>query len=328
MKNIYSDSKYFYDVSVLIVNYNNIQLLEDCIQSILKNTVEIHFEIIVVDNNSTDGNVEELIKKYNNVKLILNKTNAGFAAANNQGLKIAKGKYILFLNNDTLLIENSLKKVFDYAESRLDQILIGCKLLNTDFSIQYSVYDFPSIGNILFSNLSLYRLFPKLKIFNKYHLMNKQISDITKVDVVIGAFMFCPTDAIVKLNGFDERFYFYNDDTDLCYRFKNSIGQVLYYPYTSIVHHGGATVNKNSWFKFKNQTLVQIQFYQKYFSGFKFLTAVLLNYLGILIRIPYFFILGTISLKISHILTSYYYLKSLFYYPPNKFNKNPEKRII
>nr|MCU0344129.1 glycosyltransferase [Ignavibacterium sp.] len=163
------------DVSIIIVNYNSTEFLKDCLDSIEKFTTGINFEIIVIDNNSMTGDFDELLKYHDKITLIKNNVNRGFGAANNQGVKAAKGKYVLMLNNDTILFENSVKKVFDFDESLEGENIIGCKLLNEDKSVQKSVYDFPIFLNVFTSNFFLYLLFPKSKYFNKYHLMNKGI---------------------------------------------------------------------------------------------------------------------------------------------------------
>src|SRR3989337_1397646 len=132
------------DLSVIIVNWNTKKLLEDCLGSIFKFTKDVGFEIIIVDNGSEDGSQSMLKKKFPQVKLIPNKDNLGFAKANNQGIKIAKGKYVLLLNSDTYLIENSFKKLLDKARSLGGSLgAIGPLLLNEDRSIQQSVGFFP-----------------------------------------------------------------------------------------------------------------------------------------------------------------------------------------
>ncbi|MCW9098175.1 MAG: glycosyltransferase, partial [Ignavibacteriaceae bacterium] len=143
------------DVSVIIVNYNSTVLLKNCLNSVNEFTKELNYEIIVVDNNSVEGDIEKQLKNCDRIKLIKNDINKGFGAANNQGVKISKGKYVLFLNNDTVLFENSIKKVFEYAESVNEKCIIGCKLLNEDRSLQKSVYDFPTLLNVFTSNFFL-----------------------------------------------------------------------------------------------------------------------------------------------------------------------------
>ncbi len=307
------------ELSIVIVNYNSFKLLQNCLESIFKHSTGCGFEIIVIDNNSSKGHVDYVVREFDEITLIKNKINKGFGAANNQGLAIAKGKYVLFLNNDTILFENTIKKVFDFAETINENSIIGCKLLNKDKSLQHSVYDFPSLLNVFTSNFFLYSLFPKSKLFNKYHLMNRRINETTEVDVVTGAFLFGTKNKLQEIGGFDERFFFYNEETDLCYRFKKNGGKIYYFPMTAIVHLKGGTANKISWFAYRNQSISTIKFFQKHFAGLKYFSAVFLHYLGIFIRIPIFLLVGIFTLNSDLTIRSYYYLKLLSLYPKNLF---------
>ena len=307
------------DVSIIIVNYNSTELLKNCLDSIEKFTTGINFEIIVIDNNSMTVDFDELLKYHHRIMLIKNDINRGFGAANNQGVEAAIGKYVLLLNNDTILSENSIKKVLDFAETLEGNETIGCKLLNEDKTIQKSVYDFPSLLNVFTSNFFLYLLFPKLKHFNKYHLMNKGISRITEVDVVTGAFIFMSRESYEALGGFDERFFFYMDDTDLCYRHKNNNGKVVYYPETSIIHLKGKSVKGESWFKNKHQSISTIKFFQKHFFGLEFLLMLIIHYIGLLLRIPLFILGGMFKLNKNLFIRGIYYARLIFIYPPNEF---------
>lgn len=307
------------DVSIIIVNYNSTELLKICINSIEKFTNSINYEIIVVDNSSMLGHVDELLKFHDRITLIKNDINRGFGAANNQGVEVANGKYILLLNNDTILFENSIKKVFDFAESLDGNEIIGCKLLNEDKSVQKSVYDFPKLLNVFTSNFFLYLLFPKSKYFNKYHLMNKGISRITEVDVVTGAFIFMSRKSYEVLGGFDERFFFYMDDTDLCYRHKHNNGKVIYFPETSIIHLKGKSAKGESWFKNKHQSISTIKFFQKHFFGLEFLLMLFFHYAGVLVRIPLFIIGGIVMLNKTLVMRGVYYIRLIFIYPANEF---------
>jgi len=307
------------DVSIIIVNYNSTALLKNCIDSIEKFTNSINYEIIVVDNNSMPGDVDELLKLHDRITLIKNDVNRGFGAANNQGVEVAIGKYVLLLNNDTILFENSIKKVFDFAESLEGNEIIGCKLLNEDKSVQKSVYDFPTLLNVFTSNFFLYLLFPKSKHFNKYHLMNKGISRITEVDVVTGAFLFIHRKTFEELGGFDERFFFFMEDTDLCYRQKKSGGKVIYLPDTSIIHLKGKSAGGESWFKNMHQSISTIKFFQKHFFGLKFFLTIISHYVGLLLRIPLFILGGMFTLKKNLVMRGFYYCRLIFLYPANQF---------
>jgi len=307
------------DVSIIIVNYNSTELLKNCLDSVEKYTTGINFEIVVVDNNSITGDIDEISDNQNKITLIKNDVNKGFGAANNQGVKVAKGKYVLLLNNDTILFENSIKKVFDFAESLEGNEIIGCKLLNEDKSVQKSVYDLPNLLNVFTSNFFLYLLFPKSKYFNKYHLMNKGIDNITEVDVVTGAFLFMSRKTFEALGGFDERFFFYMDETDLCYRHKKNNGRVIYFPETSIIHLKGKSAGGESWFKNKHQSISTIKFFQKHYFGLEFLLMLFFHYVGLLLRILLFILGGMLMLNKNLVMRGFYYCRLIFLYPANEF---------
>src|SRR5574338_196525 len=176
------------DVSIIIVNYNGFDLLKNCLNTLYNYADGFYFEVILIDNNSIEGDIEEVVKGYDKVKLIKNKINLGFSRANNVGLNLAQGKYVLFLNNDVYFTENSIKKIFDFVEGNNEKTFIGCKLLNPDKSWQTSTANFPSLLNFLSSNFFLYMLFPSSAYFNKYYLQKKKIEIPIEVDYVLGAF--------------------------------------------------------------------------------------------------------------------------------------------
>ncbi len=309
------------DVSVIIVNYNSFNLLDECLKSLFDFNHELLLEVIVVDNNSTEGNIESIIKKYPFVQLIKNKSNLGFAAANNQGLNIAKGKYILFLNNDIVFLDDAIKQVYDFAESKKNDLFIGCQLLNKDLSKQESVVEFPGLWNAVTENLFLYKIFEKSSLFNKYYQNYFEYDSPQQVDVIKGAFMFCSANAVKMLHGFDKRFFFYSEETDLCYRFKKLGGEIYFLPDIEIIHYGGESTDKNLWFKFKNQTTGKIQYYQKHFNGWKFGVLLFVHYLGLFLRGIIYPLGGILLFKKSLFIKGYYFVKQMFIYPQNKFVK-------
>lgn len=308
-------------VSIIIVNYNQFKILDDCLRSICEYTKGVTFEIIVVDNNSSEGNIEEITQKYSSVILIKNLTNNRYSKANNQGIEIAKGEYILLLNNDTLFIEDTVSKVITFIESISNKVFIGCKLLNSDLTHQPSVVDFDSILNLLGEYFFLYKIYPKSKLFNKFHLSLTSQDETIEVDVVKGAFIFGRSKDFLALNGFDTKFYFFNEENEFFYRAKNYGAKVIYYPETSIIHLGGSTTEKMVWFKIRNHSVSKIQYFQKYFKGFKFFAAVSIHYLGFAIRVPLYLIMGLFLLNGNLIYKSLYYFKAIFIYPKNLFKR-------
>jgi GT2 family glycosyltransferase len=149
--------------------------------------------------------------------------------------------------------------------------------------------------------------------------MNKGINKPTKVQVVTGAFLFSHTYKIKQLGGFDERFTFYNEETDLCYRFFNAGGKIYYYPYTSLIHLKGATANRNLTRRYKNESFATIRYFQKHFNGFSYFLACFAHYTGMLIRIPIFSIAGIIKKDKVLIIRAFSNLRNLFTFPTNVF---------
>ncbi|MBU1114173.1 MAG: hypothetical protein KKE09_03470, partial [Bacteroidetes bacterium] len=232
-----------------------------------------------------------------------------------------KGRYILFLNNDTELIEDIFYKLVQFADSSKEKSLIGVKLLNSDLTLQHSIVDFPSIINTFSESFFLNSIFKNNKNFNKYWKNYKEYKNPISVDVVLGAFIFGSADIINKMGGFDTQFYFYAEETDLCKRFKNDGGKVLYYPSLKLIHIGGVSTNKINWFHFKNQHRGKIQFAQKHFSSIKLFLFLILHYSGLFMRIPIYFATGIFTFDKKYFLKSYFYMRQFVFYPQNKFVK-------
>jgi len=307
------------DISIIIVNYNNFELLQQCLSTLINYTKGLEYEIIVVDNNSAEGDVETITSHFNNIILIKNETNEGFAKANNKGVKIAKGKYLLFLNNDTILFDNSIKKLLDFAEEQTGDFILSCRLLNIDGSFQESAYNFPTISRLIAATLFLDQLFTPVNIFSKYNLSSKNASDPIIVDAVIGALIFIKKDTFLKLNGFDDRFYFYHEDIDLCYKLKKLDGSTVFFPGTSIYHIGGASAEKNLWFYMKNRSVSRIQFAQKNFRGIYKNVFILIEQLGKFYKVIAFLVLGIGTFNKKYIRKAGINIKLIFIYPQNIF---------
>ncbi|MFA6980674.1 MAG: glycosyltransferase family 2 protein [Ignavibacteriaceae bacterium] len=310
------------DLSIIIVNYNSFQILTECLDSIYKFTdKQTIFEIILVDNNSNEGDIRDILRKYPQINLIVNKENRGFSAANNQGLEVATGKYILFLNNDTLFIEDTINKTIAFLEDFGKDSVIGCRLLNANKSLQPSVVDKDTLGNSFGENLFLYRFFKGVKKLNKYYYSDNEPQQPTKVDIVKGAFILCSKKIVDELYGFDARFFFYAEETDFCMRAADLGYNVVYFPQTEIIHLGGVATDKNLWFKFKNQSIAKIQIYQKHFKGMEFFLLVALHFTGMFLRVFVYLGMSISKLKLDLIKKSFLYLRLLFIYPKNQFKR-------
>ena len=238
------------DLSVIIVNYNVKELLEQCINSIITSGKNLKIEIIVVDNNSFDGSVEYLKAKFPDqptLKFISNTTNVGFAKANNIGVKDSAGKYVLILNPDTVLQEDTLEKCISFYENGKDMGALTCKLLLPNGRLDLACRrSFPTPSVALYRMLGLSKLFPGSKTFGKYNLTYLDEDKTYEVDAIVGAFMLIKRDIYDKVGGFDEDYFMYGEDLDLCYRIKKAGYKIFYFSDTSIIHYKGESTKKSS----------------------------------------------------------------------------------
>jgi GT2 family glycosyltransferase len=225
-----------YDLSVIIINWNTRDLLHKCIEAVKTNTQDLSLQIIVVDNHSSDGSTEIVEKNFPDVFLIKNKKNKGYGKAANQGLKAARGKYVLILNSDVKANPKCLDEMFEFMENHPDIGASSCKLTFPDGTLQHSCRKFPDFKTYLLMLLGVRFLFPQMKPFREYLMLDWDHSEIREVDQIMGSFMFIRRDVIQKVGGFDEQFWMYFEEVDLCLRIHKDGWKVMHYPYVSAVH--------------------------------------------------------------------------------------------
>lgn len=233
------------DVSIIIVSWNTRDILSDCLLSVYNQTKNIEFEVIVIDNASSDESAEMVKKEFPQVILIQNKENKGFAAANNQGMTIAKGQYILFLNSDTIVLDNAITKTVRFADAHPEAAVVGCRVLNPDKTLQPTCFMFPSIVNLFLASSYLYKLFPRSRIFGRERMTWWDRSSLREVDVITGCFMLVRRTAIEEVGAMDERFFMYGEETDWCYRFKQVGWKVMFAPVGEIIHLGNQSAKSH-----------------------------------------------------------------------------------
>ncbi|MFA5995436.1 MAG: glycosyltransferase family 2 protein [Patescibacteria group bacterium] len=232
-------------LSILIVSWNVREHLKRCLQAIYQHTSGIDFEVIVVDNASNDGSADMVAKEFSQVQLVRNLKNRGFAAANNQVIKLAKGEYILFLNDDTEITSNIFKTLLDKYQALDSAIgMLGCRLLNPDGAQQASVRKLPTIFDQTVILLKLQHLFPKL--LTKYWQSNFNYQQEQIVEQVMGAFMFMPKVVLDKIGYFDERFFNWFEEVDLQKRLQEQHYKILYTPIVSCIHVKGPSFKQLS----------------------------------------------------------------------------------
>ena len=234
------------DLSIIIVNYNVKEFLQNLLDSLKKATQNISHEIIIVDNASDDGSVEVIEDRYPQVKLIKNEKNIGFGKANNIALSQAQGKFLLLINPDTIVKEDTFEKLIDFMGKTDDAGIVGCKVLNPDGTLQLPCRrGFPGPWTSFTKITGLSKLFPKSKLFARYHLTYLNEDETYEVDAISGAFMLIKREAYDKVGGFDPDFFMYGEDLDLCYRTQKKGFKVYYFHDTEIIHYKGESTKRS-----------------------------------------------------------------------------------
>jgi len=233
------------DVSIIIVNWNTKDILRDCLNSIHRETQGIQFETILIDNASTDGSVEMIKKDFPQVILIENQDNRGFAAANNQGMKIAQGRYVLLLNPDSVIEEGAIQKSISFADGYPSAGVVGIKTFFGDGQLQQNCFQYASILNLLISTIGLRNLFPKHRLWGRERYMWWDYKSVKEVDVVTGCYMLVRREVLKEVGLMDEEYFMYGEEMDWCWRINNSGWKVVFYPQAQFIHYGGISSEQN-----------------------------------------------------------------------------------
>ena len=233
------------DLSIVIVNFNTRDLLRDCLKSIEKSVKTKCFsswEIIVVDNASKDKSVEMLKSEFPKVKLIASSGNLGFSKANNRGVEKTSGRYVLFLNPDTLVPANTLSKMIEFMDGNKKAGAATCRveLPNGDLD-DASHRGFPTPWNSFTHFSGLEKLFPQSKLFAGYSLGHLPLGKIHEIDSLVGAFMLLRRKAGEEVNWWDEDYFWYGEDIDFCFRLKKKSWKIYFVPTVKIIHYKGAS---------------------------------------------------------------------------------------
>ncbi len=255
-------------LSIIIVNYNVKHFLEQCLISVYNATTNIQFEVFVVDNNSVDGSCAMIKERFKEVKLIENKENFGFSFANNQAIKKAKGKYILLLNPDTVVKEDTFEKCIYFMDKTSDSGGLTVKMIEGKGNfLPESKRALPTPSVAFYKIFGLSKLFPKSKRFAKYYLGHLNNDEINEIEIMPGAFMMLRKEALDKTGLLDEDYFMYGEDIDLSYRIIKAGYKNYYFPETTIIHYKGESTKKGSLnyvFIFYNAMII---FARKHFSN-------------------------------------------------------------
>lgn len=232
-------------LSIIIVSFNTQELLMDCLKSIYLNyrpqLKQQEYEIIVVDNASTDNTCSAIKNSYPEIKIIENSDNVGFARANNQGIKLARGDNILLLNPDTVVPAKTLTYLVRFMQNNEKVGIASCKVLLPDGMLDDASHrGFPTPLRALFHFTGIAGIFPKSRFFNGYHLGYSHINEVHKIDACVGAFLMIKRKVGEIVGWLDEDYFWYGEDLDLCYRVKQQGFKIMFVPQVAITHHKGA----------------------------------------------------------------------------------------
>lgn len=255
-------------LSIVIVNYNVRYFLEQCLLSVNRAVKNIEAEVFVVDNASSDDSLAVLRQRFPFVRIIANSVNVGFSKANNQAMQIASGEYVLLLNPDTVIAEDTFEKCIAFMDSHVDAGALGVRMIDgKGVFLPESKRGLPTPSVAFYKTFGLAALFPKSKTFGRYHLGFLLENKIHEVDILSGAFMFMRKSALDKVGLLDETFFMYGEDVDLSYRILKGGYKNYYFPDTTIIHYKGESTKKGSLNYVKVFYNAMIIFARKHFSG-------------------------------------------------------------
>ena len=234
------------ELSIVVVNYNVRDFLHHALVSLRKASRGLRTELIVVDNASDDGSADLVRRRFPGVRLVANKTNLGFARGNNIGLRFAHGEFVLFINPDTVVQEDTIRTMLGFMRTHPDAGLTGCKILNPDGTLQLACRrSFPTPWVAFTKVTGLSSLFPRSRLFGRYNLTYLDPDETSIVDAVSGAFMMVRREVLQKVGGLDERFFMYGEDLDWCYRIRQAGWKIYYVHSTKIIHYKGESTRRS-----------------------------------------------------------------------------------
>lgn len=277
------------DVTVIIVNWNTRAILRDCLASIYDQTVGISYEIVVVDNGSTDGSAALIQAEFPHAILVANTQNRGFAAANNQGIEISNGRYVLLLNSDTVVLDGAIQKTVAYADAHPEVGVVGCRAVWPDGSRQNTCFRFPSFALEVWTGLLFFRdlKFFQRPIFHPERYLTFDFDVEHDVDVVAGCFFLVRSQVIEQVGRLDEDFFMYGEEAELCHRIAHAGWRVRYYPGASIIHLYGASEKQvNAVARIRKRAAILL-FLQKTRGPIHAWLANATMFVGVLLRFPF-----------------------------------------
>lgn len=233
------------EVSIIIVSYNTREVTLACLDSIVKYTTSCTFEIILIDNGSSDGTLDAVRARFPSVRIVANTKNIGFAAANNQGIALATGQYILLLNPDTEVDEYSISNTLHYARQRPEAGVIGVRCIGVDGEQQSTLFRTKRLAEVCINAFIPNRMMRRSRILGRSRYVGANLDHEQDVEIVAGCFMFVNRVALSQIGGMDEQFFMYGEEAEWCHRFRSRGWKVRYFPGARILHYGGVSTDRS-----------------------------------------------------------------------------------
>jgi GT2 family glycosyltransferase len=297
------------DISVLIVSYNVSNYLRACLES-LRKWPAASMEIIVVDNASRDESVEMVSNEFPEVRLICNESNMGFPAANNQAIAASSGRYLFLMNPDAELLEDTLNPVIHYMDAHSDVMMLAPRLLNTDMSLQSSVWRFPTLGTFIAETFYL-RTFLKHKNYS-----DQDINQTFEAESFSGAAIFFRREVVEKIGTLDEQL-FWIEDVDFCYRASLAGMKRIYFPEVKMLHHISKSAKSNYRISLSNQIFNKIKFWKKHYSRAGLFLVIAISLYSVIARIVIFGLLSPLKKMYRLKADAYLYTLPKVFNPPS-----------
>jgi GT2 family glycosyltransferase len=281
-------------VSIVIVNHNGGNVLESCLESVRRETVETAYETIIVDNASTDESMQMVSDSFPEVRQIRNTGNAGFASANNQGIAVARGPFVLLLNPDTVICDRAIDRVLAFLRQHPEAGVAGCRLRFPDGRIQMSVGAFPSVREVFLMSTFLYLLLPRNYVIMRRGSFVFDPDREREVDYLCGAFLMIRRSLIDTIGVLDPQFFMYSEEVDFCRRARESGAGVWYTPAGTVMHYWGgmsAVSRKGVVWLVASQFL----YYRKYHRGAERFLLEALRITGLGLRVLVYAVAGLVT---------------------------------
>ena len=274
------------DITIIIVGWNSKEYLLKCLQSLFKEKINYTTEIIFVDNGSSDGSIEAVRDEFKFVKIIENSKNLGFARANNLGINQSSGRYLCLINPDIIILPGCINRIISYMDNHPSVGILGPKVLNPDMTLQISWRKLPSLFNCFCRAFALDSILLRLKGLKK--LQNHKIR---QTEVLSGCFWMVKREALQEVGYLDETFFIYAEDIDWCKRFKEREWNVVYFPKSQAIHHGGTSSKHAPITSYLQMQKANLQYWRKHHGTYSQAMYFIILYLHHMLRVSVYWLL-------------------------------------